>query len=138
MSPTKALEIIRAAVIAANPEIMKLQFGCEVTNGWASESNPHKKGFYIKTHQVQNQECYFLTDGKGEFWDTIYERGHKLEILGRKIGLADIVYLLLIKYPIGHSVYETLLRVWKYRSPDDINEQPDATKLFLASLLQSK
>lgn len=46
----------------------ELNFGDVVENGWASDSNPHKRGYFIRYATRQRQKCAELTDGKGEIW----------------------------------------------------------------------
>lgn len=56
---------------------MKFQFGDIVENGWASETNPLRRGIFVR-------DCgrtWEFTDGQGGFWETL-KHNEKL----RKVG----------------------------------------------------
>lgn len=65
------------------PELQELSFGCEMSNPWASETNPIKKGFYVKGKGYDTE----LTDKKGKFWLTSKDT----EILGHPIELHHVL-----------------------------------------------
>lgn len=92
-------ETIRAACIAANPEIVELKFGCEVLIGGTDRKR-------VTEHLVRYDKSEALFLGRDSFVDltedhrtavlkSCYET-HKpskasLEILGREIQLADVL-----------------------------------------------
>lgn len=69
---------------AAGSEELHPKFLDIIENGWASESNPRKYGYYLKTiHRSGrlNPGKYFtLTNGKGDFWET--NASSKMKIVG--------------------------------------------------------
>lgn len=78
-------ETIKAACIAANPEIVELKFGCEFY--WKKDSEDR----HFIYHVSQNHPFYFeaKTDGSnGGYLDYPKE---EVEILGREIQLADVL-----------------------------------------------
>lgn len=58
-----------------------LKFGDIIENGWASERNPCKVGIVVKArgHSIN------CTDGKGKFWDLIFDAGTKIKIHGNTL-----------------------------------------------------
>lgn len=51
---------------------MTPSFGDVVENGWASEDNPTRKGFFVRaftrTGRMNSGLTWEITDGKGKFW----------------------------------------------------------------------
>ena len=58
------------------------KFGDIISNGWASDDNPTKTGFFVRTVRSRgklNPGIHVeLTDGKGKMWQTPWRHGHKL------------------------------------------------------------
>lgn len=56
-----------------------------IENGYASESNPHRIGIYIRsakrTGRLNPGKYMVLTDGKGDYWELGYDND-RLEIIG--------------------------------------------------------
>ena len=52
---------------------LKPQFGDEVENGWASENNPTRRGFFVRefvrSGKLNPGRTWEITDGKGNFWE---------------------------------------------------------------------
>lgn len=51
----------------------EFRFGDPFTNPWASDDNPKKHGFYVRTGyrqrgSINNGKYYEFTDKKGRFW----------------------------------------------------------------------
>jgi hypothetical protein len=63
------------------------KFGDIVENGWASDSNPTKRGFVVRMgHRSgrMNAGPYVeMTDGNGKFWECPITKDHKLTKVGR-------------------------------------------------------
>lgn len=55
-----------------------LKFGDVIENGWAGENNPNKFGIVVKArgHSIN------CTDGKGRFWDLVFDFSTKIKIHG--------------------------------------------------------
>lgn len=57
-------------------------FGDLVENGWASEENPTRRGFFVRAGRragKMNAGPYWeITDGKGKFWECPLSKDHKL------------------------------------------------------------
>lgn len=148
MSPQKALEIVREAVIAANPEIMQLGFGCEVAIP--------ELGVCVVTQEMRfdnfqlvpvSKELLPLAQGNVFIYYFSREALSTLPILGRPIRLADVL-LAMEEKGLRLWYYETeknfpnrivgdVLAHWKLIK-DDLSLQSEETIEFLASLLQSK
>ena len=60
-----------------------MEFGDIVVNGWASENNPHRVGIFVKN----KGKVIEFTDGKGDFWDALNDKGAKLEVIGSALSL---------------------------------------------------
>lgn len=60
-----------------------MKFGDIIVNGWASEDNPHRVGIFVKS----NGKTIHLTDGKGNFWDTLNDKEAKLNVIGSALSL---------------------------------------------------
>lgn len=52
---------------------LKPKFGDLVENGWASEGNPTRRGFFVRefrrTGRLNPGLTWEITDGKGKFWE---------------------------------------------------------------------
>jgi len=60
----------------------KPRFGDLVENGWASEENPTRRGFFVRegkrTGRMNAGTYWEITDGKGKFWECPLGADHKL------------------------------------------------------------
>lgn len=136
MTPTQAVELVKAACVKANPSIMELGFGCELL-------------FEVEPYNSHN-----LHRRKDDIFVVIDENPDakilgKFEILGRPIRLADVLLAIGKKFYFDSSFkggisrnggwYENgqLLAEWNLRD-DDLNHASDECKLFLAGTLQDK
>lgn len=58
------------------------RFGDLVENGWASEENPTRRGFFVRegkrTGRMNAGTYWEITDGKGKFWECPLSADHKL------------------------------------------------------------
>lgn len=129
------LEIVRQACIKANPSILELGFGCEINSlghKYTVVETMIAKVYARRWGEIGPSSYYILTTGA-------------FEILGRKIGLADV--LLAIKAYKIKLDFDTrsqpflFITDWKDRTiiwnlKDDIREQSPETIEFLASLLK--
>lgn len=133
MTSTQAREIVTAACIAANPDIMKLEFGCKVE---LFDMEAKYIGYYKTDYTDLDARVMTLRDGA-------FCRGGKIQkILGRDLTLADVI--LAIRKIIGEDetrddseIYFStgkLIEIWNLRLPFHL--QSDETKIFLATLLE--
>jgi hypothetical protein len=65
--------------------LKKLKFGDLIENGWASEDNPHRTGYFvehkwIKTGKHSRSKLLRLTNRKGDFWE-VYADSMKLKLI---------------------------------------------------------
>ena len=65
----------------ANPK--KWLFGDLIENGWASESNPTRVGFFVRMRRCQGLPAVETTDGLGKFWNVFADPKHKMKRIGR-------------------------------------------------------
>ena len=139
MTRQHKIELIRQACIKANPEIMDLKPGCFVRD--------FLKGAGIVMGVEKNAgegDCFniFCTEGDPE---VIWQQPRRdLSVLGRRIGLADV---LLAMEPMGCTTYavDRLLNFyvdldsndvrWNLRA-DDLTQQSDECLTFLVVLLE--
>lgn len=56
----------------------KPRFGDLVENGWASEENPTRRGFFVREIRNGARRTWEITDGKGKFWRCPLDSDHKL------------------------------------------------------------
>ena len=56
----------------------KPKFGDPVENGWASEDNPTRRGFFVREIRNGARKTWEITDGKGKFWRCPLDPDHKL------------------------------------------------------------
>lgn len=150
---------LKQVIQQANPEIMELQFGCEIENGYAAETNPHRIGMFVqhifRTARVNPGSHIRLTNGK-DFWETP-KNNDKLKILGRPIRLADVLLTLRkVRKEIymrsdgiffnwykfaspesGHNEVKSTYIEWNLKN-DNLDNQSDETKQFLIDLLVTK
>lgn len=66
---------------------MKPRFGDIIENGWASEDNPTRRGFFVRegrrTGRMNAGRYFEATDGAGKFWELPIDRDHKVTIVAR-------------------------------------------------------
>jgi len=91
MTKQEKLERIRRACIEANPSILNLKFGCEVR---FDDDEYGERGQYGKVCEWGD-----VTTGTIKLWCGLsryvdVDRGKITEVIGRKIGIADILSLL--------------------------------------------
>jgi hypothetical protein len=58
------------------------EFGDIVVNHYASESNPQRKGVFVRYCKRGGMNCIELTNMKGEFWYPVNDENAKLEKTG--------------------------------------------------------
>ncbi len=67
---------------------LKAKFGDVVENGWASENNPTRVGFFVRagkrTGRMNAGKFWEITDGKGKFWELMPTGDHKITVTERK------------------------------------------------------
>jgi hypothetical protein len=142
MERQKSIEAIRAACIAANPEIVELKFGCKVK--LALRTGFHAA--YLKkfdTNQFTFDGFQKLMSDKENGWIDIgeyYEKNNEWEIIGRPIRLADVL-LVVEQIPNAYSRTaqfeinaKNICKRWDMRT-DDLTQQSDETIVFIHSLL---
>ncbi len=63
----------------------KPKFGDVVINGWASDDNPQKQGYFVRkikrTGKLNPGTFWELTDRDGKFWSASANKGHKLSVI---------------------------------------------------------
>jgi hypothetical protein len=145
------LKTVRDACIRANPQILELGFGCEIIGPFGKAIVLAKAKEHIEGAQKFVGQRYSVLRGRTS---SFYARVAIKEILGRKIGLADV--LLAIDYhsnthnidvPKFFDVKEDMPNqalflvgkiVYAWNLPkDDLNLQSEPTVQFLADLLAS-
>lgn len=61
---------------------MNLKFGDLIENGWASDDNPTKRGYFVRrginSGRVNSGPYIEVTDGRGKFWRLIPKGDHKI------------------------------------------------------------
>lgn len=66
---------------------LKPRFGDIIENGWASEDNPTRRGFFVRegrrTGRMNAGRYFEATDGAGKFWELPIDRDHKVTIAAR-------------------------------------------------------
>lgn len=93
------INAIREACIKANPEIVKLEFGCEVKNRGCKEvliSKPceyFSHGDKVFGLQTTDGNREVGLDEQGYYWYGVSDRSVRVEILGRPIRLADVLVM---------------------------------------------
>ena len=133
------LEIIREACIKANPEIMALEFGCEIKDFFEGT------GVVIGIQKYSNEsDCYDVAYYK--IPEPIIDRSPKnlnWKILGRPIRLADVLLSITTNRhgaKRGQFISDDInwehdeVYFWNLKQ-DDLRHQSEETLEFLASLL---
>lgn len=79
-------------------EWKSLSFGDVVENGWASSSNPIKRGYFVRRGfrrgRVNPGPWVEITDGCGKFWEISAGRDNRLVMVSSATPLAEL-------YPIN-------------------------------------
>ena len=59
-------------------------FGDTIENGWASEENPTRVGYFVeqgrRTGKMNAGPYIRVTDGRGKFWELPITRDHKIKV----------------------------------------------------------
>ena len=86
------IEEIRKKCIEANPEIVKLEFGCDVEDGGNDCQYEHKipSGTIVRINEVPNLWKYYILDNGKEINEEDFSCCGK--IIGRPIRLEDIIF----------------------------------------------
>lgn len=132
------LESLREVIIKANPSILDLEFGCETNVGTFVGKQPDEDEWYFAKAE----------DVNGERDISFYENINKLKILGRKIGIAEILLTMIevtdqqtTNKEIRKTNYQArtmrILAKWDLKN-DDLANQSDETLTFLWELLCEK
>lgn len=62
----------------------KAKFGDRVENGWASESNPTRVGYFVReftrSGRLNPGLTWEITDGNGKFWELKPTGDHKITV----------------------------------------------------------
>lgn len=138
------LTIVREAVIKAVPSIMELTAGCEILN-----KNINR--VFVVDYINMYGECLngHYKNGNDGIWIWKKYLGDSFEILGRKIGIADVLKTLeyaeiAITGDCGWFMTKNLDGGWSYRNEkwnllsDSLEDQSSECLQFLAGLLDSK
>lgn len=136
-SHQEKLAFIRAAAIAANPEIVELKFGCVVKTPPMGISAPENDASYFKLIEK---------DLKGK-WKVVERYGHLsessiTEIIGRPITLCDVIQTIKkAGYNSTDEWHKTLGHLVDYWSinhdkGDDLNVKSEGTIDFIHTVLK--
>ena len=114
------------------PDVMKLEFGCEVMYEWENEE---KSEMVVVGRMGEN---FILTDYHDSFCTEANEE--EFEILGKPITLATIllaIWLNKLEWLNNNdtTVLIELVKVWNL-SEDNFNDQSEETKTFIGELLK--
>ncbi len=141
MTKDTILKEIREKVIAANPEIVELKFGCEIQAPFEDvrvlvSLYTRPNGSHHLRTQAKDYSAFY--DHKGLTTEDI----EKYTIIGRPIRLADI--LLVLPFPTYLKTMGEYVRLntedsetaelWDLKQ-DDLNAQSDYTLQFIHKLL---
>lgn len=65
-------------------ELRTPRFGDIIENGWASERNPTRTGYFVRegrrTGRMNPGRYFEVTDGAGKFWELPVDRDHKITV----------------------------------------------------------
>lgn len=153
------IEIIRAACVSANPEIVELKFGCEVTAFATDDVVVEQRGkiIGIQLEQPYDTLVYFAYDScpfiraLKPYRENAEKTPRDYKIIGRPIHLTDVLWAIYARGPemktrvnlecdgqfltwtpeVGHRLGPT----WNLRN-DDLSAQSEETLQFLANLLK--
>lgn len=134
------IKIIREAAIEANKSILALELGCRIALK-DYEAFPNAWGIYVgkefKPKFDAKRDMVMHPNGE------IFPMDEKYEIIGRKVGLADVLLAIgkknsikpkLDLYSVELEIGECLWNLLK----DSVEDQDDPTLQFLADLLAHK
>lgn len=139
MTNQEKIQFIRERCIKANPDIKKLEFGCEVEWKGAGAS----KGIFIKDKRDDSKSYLFYGSDRVETFDKEQCKEH-VSIIGRPIHLADV--LLAIQQegwsdqnPMWSEettlyYWQKLCKKWTLKK-DNLQDQSPETIDFIYSLL---
>jgi hypothetical protein len=71
---------------SAQPSVVapSVRFGDLIVNGWASESNPTRVGYFVRegrrTGRMNPGRYFEVTDGNGKFWELPLDSDHKISV----------------------------------------------------------
>lgn len=146
MTHLEQLDAVKKKVIEVMPDIMKLEFGCEVR----VHCGGSKRVFEIEKYV--GEPIFVLEEGQKDYFRNHLEmripKDSIVEILGRKIGIADILLAIPDEYKrvlvFGHYSGDRItdfharildvLSLWK-KENDDLSLQSPETIHFLFNLL---
>ncbi|WP_342512826.1 hypothetical protein MKY34_19815 [Sporosarcina sp. FSL K6-1522] len=74
VKPIRKLEVAGGGVM----KLEKFKFGDIIENGWAGEKSPYRVAIFVR-HKKGTIE---MTNGKGEFWETVHDRINRNTRLG--------------------------------------------------------
>ena len=64
--------------------LLHAQFGDIIENGWASDDNPTRTGFFVRegrrTGKMNPGHYFEVTDGAGKFWELPVDKDHKITV----------------------------------------------------------
>lgn len=141
------LELVRQACIAANPDILKLEFGCEVWIDDIEGEGQYSIWEYIGDVDIHSNQdtlwkCAFSTFATVK-WGNFKLEGKPHVLLGRPIRLADVLLAVIYvaphkdESPMQRDVNERLIIQGDWNLfKDDLRSQSDETVAFLAELLK--
>lgn len=137
------LEIIRAATIAASPEIMELKFGCTVLHN-------DGEALLVVRWNTSNDSLDTVTIGTASPFESYNLYPSEYTVLGRPIRLADVLMAIKQEHRIfavddngdiisldiaGRVITYPALANWNLRL-DDLTQQSPETLQFLSDLLK--
>lgn len=138
LTKQQQIEAIRAACVAANPEIVELKFGCAFL--WKEKLNDKEEYAALfenwKSRTDDTIRCLMTLGQQG-----IVEKSHIVKILGRPIHLADILLAMWIgefdseaALKIEQEKVHQLVVMWNLRK-DSLEDQSPETISFIHHLL---
>jgi hypothetical protein len=142
------LDRLKSIIQKANPEIMKLKFGCEVIDTRLSVRNAPTI-FLNQTRDRKGNVQAYVHSGKTAWYVPNSIKDRSLEILGRPIRLADVLLTIQTQeadceFLMHNSSYANTISLKLPNNPrpvswnlkdDNLDNQSEETKQFLISLL---
>jgi hypothetical protein len=68
-----------------NDDPRKFKFGDLLENGWASDENPTKRGYFVRyfvrNSRMNGGPVVEMTDGNGSFWTQMAGGEHRLKLI---------------------------------------------------------
>lgn len=78
------------------PDLKTPAFGDIVENGWASEDNPTRRGYFVRafrrTGRMNAGLKWEITDGKGKFWELMPLGDHRISVSPTPLAAAPAMY----------------------------------------------